>query len=178
VVRMTSRVPKISFLFAAALAGVAFDAASAAEMHRGRCSMNICSWYSIEDKNVAASSPGSTLYKVTLKTWTSKHRGGAYDKKAPRVGGDDVSIYFKCSKTKPAVVESADGKWTAAFLNLYSPAGFQELAVMEYFVVCHEFDVERPATRFDVAARRFGYRKISDTPDTIELDKPEEILAR
>jgi hypothetical protein len=171
-------VPRIIFFLAAALVALVFDAARAAELHRGRCSMDICSWYSVEDKDAVASNAGSSLIKVTLKIWTSKHRGGSYDKKAPRAGGDVISIYFRCSKTKPAVVESADGKWTAAFLNLHEPAGYQELAVMEYFVVCHGFDVDASRSRFDAAARRFGYRKTSDTPDAIELNKPEEILTR
>jgi hypothetical protein len=174
---MRSRGPNI-LVFAAALAALVSGAARAEEVHRGSCRMDVCTWYSVEGKATVASNAGTTLFKVALKTWTSKHRGGAYDKKAPRVAGEDVSLYFACSKTKPAVVESADGKWTAAFLNLHNPPGFQELAVMEYFVVCHGFDVEHPSTRFDVAARKFGYRKTSDTPDTIELSKPEEILSR
>jgi hypothetical protein len=174
---MNPRVPKI-FFPAAALAALVFDAAGAAELHRGRCSMDICSWYSVEGKDVAASNPQATLFKVALKTWTSKHRGGAYDKKARRVGEDVISIYYSCSKTKPALVESADGKWTATFLNLNSPPGFQESAVMQYFVVCHGFDAEKSRSGFDGVARRFGYRKVLDTPDAIELSKPEEILTR
>lgn len=169
--------PRI-LVFAAALAALVSDAASAEELHRGSCRMDLCTWYSVEAKDTVASNAGATLFKVALKMWTSKHRDGAYNKKAPRVAGDVVSLYFACSKTKPAIVESEDGKWTAAFLNLHSPPGFQELAVMEYFVVCHGFDVEHPSTRFDVAARKFGYRKISDTPDAIELSRPEEILLR
>ena len=140
--------------------------------------MDLCTWYSVESKDTVGSNAGATLFKVTLKMWSSKHRGAAYNKKAPRVPGDDVSLYFLCSKTRPAVVEAQDGKWSAAFLNLHDPPGFMEMAVMEYFVVCHGFDVEHPSTRFDVAARKFGYRKTSNTPDTIELSKPEEILAR
>jgi hypothetical protein len=174
---MNPSVPKI-FFTAAAPAALVFDAASAGELHRGRCSMDICSWYSLEGKDVAASNPEATLFKVTLQTWTSKHRGGAYDKKAPRVGGDVVSVYYSCSKTKPALVEAADGKWTATFLNLNSPPGYQESAVMQYFIVCHGFDAEKSRSGFAAVARRLGYRKVLDTPDAVELSKPEQILTR
>lgn len=174
---MRSRVPNI-LVFAAALAALASGAARAGELHRGSCRMDLCTWYSVESKDSVASKAGATLFKVTLKMSTSKHRGAAYDKKAPRVAGDDVSLYFACSKTKPAVVESADGKWTAAFLNLHNPPGFQELAVMEYFVACHGLDPDKTKASFDAVARKFGYRKMSDTPDAVELNKPEEILAR
>jgi hypothetical protein len=167
------------FIFlAAALAAPGIDAACAAELHRGRCHMDECGWYSVEQKDAVASNADSTLFKVTFKTWTSTHRGAAYDKKAPRVGGDPFSNYYMCSKTKPAVVESVDGKWTATFLNLFVPPGYQETAVAQYFVVCHGFDVEASRSRFDVAARRFGYRRISDTPGDIVLSKPEEVLTR
>ena len=165
-------------VIAAALGSVASSAARAEDLHRGSCRMDVCTWYSVEAKDTAASNAGATLFKVALKTWTSKHRGGAYDKKAPRVAGEEISLYFACSKTKPAVVESADGKWTAAFLNLHDPPGFQELAVMEYFVVCHGFDPDKTKASFGAVARKFGYRKVSDTPDALELSKPEEILAR
>jgi hypothetical protein len=171
---MTSRAPKIIAVLAATLPALMCDAAAAAELHRGRCHMDICTWYSVEDKEPAGSNAQASLFKVTLKMWTSKHRGGAYDKKAPLTSGETLTLHYKCSKTKPAAIESADGKWTAAFLNLANPAGFEELAVMEYFVVCHGFDLDK--TRFDAAARKFAYRKVSDTPNSIELDKPEDIL--
>lgn len=165
-----------SIVLAAALAALGLDALSAAELHRAGCHMDVCSWYSIKDKETVASNAASTLVKVTLKTWTSSHRNAAYDKKAPRVAGDTLSTYYVCSKTRPAVLEAADGKWTAAFLDLYNPPGFAESAVTQYFVVCHGFDTEASNTRFDVAARKFGYRRISRTPDNIALDQPEEIL--
>ena len=165
-----------SVVLAAALTALGFNAASAAELHRAGCRMNVCSWYSIEDKDTVASNAASTLVKVTLKTWTSQHRNAAYDKKAPRVAGDTLSTYYVCSKTRPAVLEAADGKWTAAFLDLHNPPGFAQTAVAQYFVVCHGFDTEVPNTSFDVAARKFGYRRMSKTPENITLDRPEEIL--
>jgi hypothetical protein len=165
-----------SIVLAAALSAVAFDASSAAALHRAGCRMDVCSWYSVEEKNAVGSNAGSTLFKVTLKTWTSQHRNAAYDKKAPRVAGDTLSAYYVCSKARPALLEAADGKWTAEFLDLYNPPGFAESAVTQYFVICHDFDTEASNTGFDVAARKFGYRRLSKAPDNITLDKPEEIL--
>jgi uncharacterized membrane protein len=165
-----------SIVLAAALSAVAFDASSAAALHRADCHMNVCNWYSIENQDTVAADAGSTLVKVTLRTWTSKHRNADYDRKAPRVAGETLSTYYVCSKTRPAVLEAADGKWTAAFLDLYNPPGFAQSAVMQYFVVCHGFDTEVSNTAFDVAARKFGYRRRSKAPETITLDKPEEIL--
>jgi hypothetical protein len=165
-----------SIFLAVALAAMGVDVLSAAELHRAGCHMDVCSWYSIEDKDTVASNAGSTLVRVTLKTWTSKHRNAAYDRKAPRVAGDTLSTYYLCSKAKPAVLDIAEGKWTAAFLDLYNPPGFAESAVTQYFVICHGFDTEASNTSFDVAARKFGYRRISKTPENITLDKPEEIL--
>jgi len=172
---MTGKARTIILAAGAALTASTF-AATAAELHRGRCHMDMCTWYSVEEKEPAGSNAQATLFKVTLKIWTSRHRGGNYDKKASRTGGEASTFYFNCSKAKPAIIESQDGKWMAAFLNLAEPAGFQELAVMEYFVVCHAFDVDKPSTRFGVAARKFGYRKIADAPDSIALSKPEDIL--
>jgi hypothetical protein len=170
--RMTSIARTILIAVALMLAAPSF----AADLHRGHCHMDICTWYSVEQKEPAGSNAHATLFKVTLKTWTSTHKGGNYQKKAPLTGEETNTFYYNCSKAKPAIIESQGGKWTASFLDLANPAGFAELAVMEYFVVCHGFDVDKPNTRFDVAAHKFGYRKVSDTPDSIELNKPEDIL--
>jgi len=161
---------------ATALGAAAFHGASAAELHRGRCHMDVCSWYSIVSKEVVASDAAATLFKVTTKTWTSTHPRGAYDKKAPRVAGEDVSGYYKCSTTKPAYVESQDGKWTATFLDLRNPPGFEEAVAMEYFVVCHGFDADKPKSDFDVIGGKFGYRKLQEALAPVELNKPEDVL--
>ena len=180
-VRPALRVKPSAFrlpVLAAALGALALSAASAAEMHRARCHQDMCEWFSIESKELVASDARATVFKVTTKNWTSEHPNAAYNKKAPRVGGDAFTGYFKCSKSKPAYVESQDGKWTATFLDVRNPPGFAESVVMQYFVVCHGFDTDKSKSDFDVVGRKFGYRKISQAPAAIALSKPEEILTR
>jgi hypothetical protein len=168
---------KTVFFLSATLA-MGLDGASAGKLHRDSCHMDTCSWSSVEAKDAVGSNAQSSLFKITLKIWTSQHPHAAYDKKAPLSGGETLSVYYNCSKARPAYIEAADGKWTATTLNLYNPPGYQDSAVTQYFVVCHGFDIDASKSSSAAAARKFGYRRMSDTPEAIALSKPEDILTR
>jgi len=153
------------------------DPAPAAELMQGRCRMDHCTWFSIESRDLVGSNARGALFKVALKGWTSHHPGGDYGKRRPRTGGEISTSYFFCSKAQPSAVWETDaGRWTTAVLNVASPAGAEENAVIEYFAVCHGVQSGRDIdASFDALAERFGYAPVEHA-DPREIARPEDIL--
>jgi hypothetical protein len=153
------------------------DAATAAELLRGRCHMDVCSWFSIEQRDLVASSPAGALFKMSVRTWTSTHPNGTYDKRTRRVGGEAGDEYVFCSKSRPAVVDPGDkpGTWIAAVLvPIGQPAGAAEAATARYFAACHGVALNSEAD-LDRYAQAFGY-KADGEGEQLDLKRPEDIL--
>ena len=163
----------------AALIALAPANVAAAELFQGRCHMNECSWFSVEERDIVGSTADGALFKTVMKTWVSEHPDGDYEKKRPRRGVGTSVSYFFCSKSRPAVVwESQPGIWEADFLTPGSPlgpSGAAEAATVEYFVVCHGLS---PEGGFAEMGKRFGYPPAESAPEPRKLARPEDLLAR
>jgi hypothetical protein len=66
----------IAGIGAAMLVAKPHHAAQAAELFIGRCHMEICSWFSIEEKELIGTSSDGALFKVVTKSWESDHPCG------------------------------------------------------------------------------------------------------
>jgi len=148
-----------------------------AELMQGRCHMDRCSWFSIENRDIIGSNSNGALFKAEAKGWISHHPGGDYGKPRPRTGGEISTGYYFCSKTKPSVIwESDAGRWTVAVLNVASPSGAEENAVIRYFAVCHGMQSGQDTTAsFRELAEKFSYSPFKPA-DLREVSRPDDIL--
>jgi hypothetical protein len=160
------------------VAGLASSgAALSGELMQGRCRMDYCNWFSIESRDLVGSNTKGALFKVISKGWTSHHPNGSYDKRRPRTGGEASTDYYFCSKTKPSAIWQSDTEgWKVAALNLGSPSGAEENAVIEYFAVCHGVQSGHGTSEsFDALSKRFGYASVENA-DLQDVARPEDIL--
>jgi hypothetical protein len=152
----------------------------AGELHRGRCHMEQCSWFSIEEKDLVGTSVHGALFKVRSRDWQSSHPNGSYDRQSRRSGGDESTNYVLCSKRKPAVIFPNSNEATSELIrlapgNLDAIAGATEYVNMYYFAVCHglipknEQDIER-------LGKRFGYSISADVAEIQETGRPDDLL--
>ncbi|GJD93147.1 hypothetical protein [Methylobacterium iners] len=178
--RVCRLAPAVSLLCAVAgLQTVAAAPTKAAELLRGRCYMDICSWFSIEERSIVGSNSQGALFKVSMRGWESRHPDGTYDRPAPRKGGQISTSYHFCSRPKPAVIVPTDrGGWQVDYLALntpYGPPGALENVTATYYAVCHGVAASNPAA-FVELGRRFGYLAMEEAPEGSPIARPEDIL--
>ncbi|MBQ0821673.1 hypothetical protein HPT29_020350 [Microvirga terrae] len=151
--------------------------ALSAELMQGRCRMDYCAWFSIESRDIVGSNSNGGLFKVISREWTSHHPNGSYDRRRPRTGGEASTGYYFCSKTKPSAIWQGDtGRWKVALLNLASPSGAEENAVIEYFAVCHGVQTGHDTQdSFGALTERFGYAP-AESADLRDAERPEDVL--
>lgn len=162
-----------------ALAGV-ITSVQAGELFMGRCHMNQCSWFSIEERDIIGTSVHGALFRVRSRDWQSAHPNGAYEKRTPRTGGEESTNYVFCSKRKPAVMfpNGRDVKSQIIRLapgNLDAIFGATEYANMYYFAVCHGIT---PKDENDIPrlGKRFGYSLGADVVESEETGTPDDLL--
>jgi hypothetical protein len=151
---------------------------------RARCHMDVCSWFSIEAAEPSGNSPKGQLYKLTTKWWESEHKGGDYNRRAPRRGGEVATNFVFCSKQKPAVIDHDEDRtaWLATPLqpgNSQAVFGASETAYAMYWAACHDAIVEDVYSEGDRLGRKLGYRFSGDVGDSEEqqvLASPEDVL--
>lgn len=149
------------------------------QLFEGRCHMDYCSWFSVEEKDLIGTSPKGALFRTVTKAWSSYHPNGSYNRKTRRTGGQEIVGYVFCSKTEPALIyRKGTGAWSAIMLTPYNPYGAIMTSLNVYFVLCH--GIYRVGADYDTDARRFGYpiTNSDDTPDDAELARPEDFLKR
>jgi hypothetical protein len=161
----------------ACIGGLTSSGALSAELMQGRCRMDYCAWFSIESRDIVGSNANGALFKVISKEWTSHHPNGSYDKRRPKTGGEASTGYYFCSKTKPLAIWQDDaGPWKVAVLNLASPSGAEENAVIEYFAVCHGVQSGHGTSNaFGALTKRFGYLPV-EAAELRDLALPEDVL--
>ncbi|WP_156387748.1 hypothetical protein [Methylobacterium sp. Leaf399] len=153
---------------------------NAAELISGRCHMGFCSWFSVEEKDLAGTAKAGALFKVVLKGWQSHHPDGNYARKTPRQGGQARTSYVFCSKSKPALINRDEqGRWAAEYLPInaaFGPPGVLETATTIYFAVCHAIGAGSQTDTTDLA-RRFGYpEQEEEGPAETPIAQLEDIL--
>ena len=171
-----------SYLFGVLLSVVALSPApaQAAELMEGRCHMDYCNWFTVEERDIVTSISDGALVRTVMKGWESHHPDGNYTRKTRRTGGNEVVTYFFCSKRTPASVWRSDkpGKWEVNFLtDLASPPGAAESVTNQYFAVCHGV---KPIGAWEILTRKFAYDIIPDKDDVVaealHVDRPEEVM--
>jgi len=142
---------------------------------RARCNMDVCGWFSIESSALVGASPKGELYVLATRWWESEHKGGNYDRPAPRTGGD-VSISFVfCSKQKPAWIDYGGEKrvWVATPLqpgNSKAVFGAAESAYAMYWAACHNTAVTDVYAGGDALGKKLGYAFTGDV-DSAGIEK-------
>jgi hypothetical protein len=112
------------FLFASSRANAQEFAAAIGQVAIGRCHMDDCSFFVIEDSKPVGSTKEGTLFAIAAKSWESECRGrGGKDERerdtaAIKAGrhGPFVTFVF-CSKTNPIEFFYRDSKWLADTLR-------------------------------------------------------------
>jgi hypothetical protein len=156
---------------------------SAAELLQGRCHMDVCNWFSIEDRDIVKATPSGALTRVTIKWWTSHHPGGRYNRRTRRTGGEPQEGYVFCSKSKPATMwfDKDRRNWVVHHLAPgYTSAlyGMHVSSYIEYFAVCHGVSVSETGLYDESVrlARKFGYEAKPPNEGQVEVKHPEDIL--
>lgn len=141
---------------------LALGAASrSAELHQGRCHMDSCYWFSIEETDLVASNAAGALFRTASRSWQSHHPNGSYERRTPRKGGQVSTEYVFCSKSRPALIVSYDGKWLVDALTPDREDGIfgaNYSSYKSYFVVCHQTRIVDPYRENAKLARRYGYK--------------------
>ena len=151
--------------------------ALAAELVRNPCHDDLCTWFSVEDRQTVGTALDGALVKSTIRRWRSVHPGGRYDKAAPRGGGESTVSHFFCSVARPtAMYWDQNTGWKAvSYLPINGPSESLEPAVNEYLSVCHGVHV-RTALDFRSVAWRYGYKFYQADQREVVLASPDEIL--
>ena len=124
--------------------------AVAAELHNGRCHMDYCSWFSIEEKDLVSSNPSGALFKVTTRGWSSHHPNGSYNRRTRRTGGESTASFVFCSKDRPALIFQDESKWVAHTLApgvQNAVYGYNESAYKQYLCGLPRRGTERSLCR-------------------------------
>ncbi|WP_262271630.1 hypothetical protein [Microvirga yunnanensis] len=72
--------------------------------------------------------------------------------------------------------DNGKGHWKVALLNLASPSGAEQNAVIEYFAVCHGVQSGHdPKGSFESLTERFGYAP-AESAGLRDVERPEDLL--
>jgi hypothetical protein len=149
----------------------------------GRCRMNSCWWFSIENAQMMGASKAGELFAISTKRWSASCPQSKCGRRS--FDGTATSFIF-CSRTHPAWIGKQDddpNKWTFQLLGPGSPdaaAGVWEGVHVMYWAACHALDVGDP---FDAKlGQRYGYPtalpKFHEDSDAFgkEFSNPFDIL--
>jgi hypothetical protein len=171
------------------LSTVAFGAEYSAlegKLIAGRCHMESCWWFSIENAQKMGESKAGELFAISTKRWSAGHCRGNGEKCGRRNFDGTATDFLFCSRTHPAWIGQQDddpNKWTFQLLGPGSPdaaAGVWEGVHVMYWAACHALDVGDP---FDAKlGQRYGYPtalpKVHEDSDAFgkEFSNPFDIL--
>jgi hypothetical protein len=137
----------------------------------GRCHMDVCSLFAIEDAKPVGSTKEGALFVVAAKQWENAYKARGdnddheYDRPPVETGKPETAVSFVfCSKTKPVEFFFTDGKWSSSALRPGDEAavsGAMEYAYVFYWAVCHNTIVKDPVSAN--MAMKLGYH-FNDIP--------------
>jgi hypothetical protein len=142
---------------------VAFSAeysASKGKLIVGRCHMDGCWWFSVENAEKMGESKAGELFAITMKTWSASCPLGKCGRKS--FDGAGTSFVF-CSRKYPTWIDGYEeyndpNKWTFTPLGPGSRdafSGVHEGIHRMYWAACHGLDADAP---FDAKlGQRYGY---------------------
>lgn len=167
-------------------AGSEFEAAIGRTGY-GRCHMDGCTFFIIDETVPVGSTKRGTLFAVSVRWWSAEYRptddGHEYDRPpksvSPRRTG--ISMVF-CSKTAPVTFDFYEGQWASTELrpgDESAVSGATETSYQFYFAACHHYITKDPFSK--AMARRLGYKFAAepgkeDTPSDAGPKEPMDVL--
>jgi hypothetical protein len=156
-----------SFMFLGSAHAAEFAAALGKQGY-GRCHMDVCSFFIIDESAPLGTSKLGTLYAVSQRQWdaTYKMRGDndthEYDRPPVSISEKKASLSLVfCSKTKPYVFSFFGEKWRSYPLrpgDESSIFGVNEATYQFYFAECHNHIMRDPYATASIAlAKKIGY---------------------
>jgi hypothetical protein len=147
-------------------------------IREGRCRMNGCSWFQVQEFAMVQENEQGALLRVTQREGASDHPDGKYPER-PRESAiqwsESYTSYFFCSAGFPAIIaEGESGGWEGLRLDLTTEAGVTAFVHNQYRAICHPdgaLDVDTSA-----AAARLGYTH--NDGEEFRLSRPEDVFAR
>ncbi len=132
----------------------------------GRCHMDVCNFFVIEDSKPVGSTKVGTLFALAAKSWENEYKARGenddheYDRPPVKTGKPETGVSFVfCSKTKPIEFFFSGGKWNSDALRPGDDAamsGAEEYAYVFYWAACHNFISKDPVSA--QLAEKLGYR--------------------
>ncbi|BCG79909.1 lysozyme inhibitor LprI family protein [Mesorhizobium sp. 113-3-3] len=150
---------------------------------QGRCHMDYCGWFSIEERSIAARAPDGVLYRVESRYWESKHPEGTYDTPAPLKDNGRGDWYVFCSLTRPAMMfhdSSTENNWVVSTLSPNDQGGifgYNESSYTEYFAACHDIEITDVYGQISPKVKGLGYRVDAEAVKQERLSNPKDYLS-
>jgi len=141
----------MSFSLVAARAAAQEFAPAIGHTGIGRCHMDVCHFFVIEDAKPVGSTKEGTLFATASRQWANEYRmQDGYDRPPIKIGKPETDVSFVfCSKTKPVAFFFEDGamkttadRWTSFPLRPgddNAVNGVNESVYMFYWAACHNF---------------------------------------
>jgi hypothetical protein len=131
---------------------------------RGRCHMDSCDFFVLDQVLPVKSTARGTLYAIAFQSWSASYKNTDDDKEYDRAPisvekpAAKLNMIF-CSKTKPVIFDYFDGAWHAGALRPGDESavfGFNESAYIFYYAACHGYVTDDPVSK--TKALSLGYR--------------------
>lgn len=126
----------------------------------GRCHMDGCSWFQIDDRSLEGHSSNGILYRIEGQEWSSVHPNGSYETPALLADEGNSEWYAFCSLTNPSVVFKDGPEWRGITVSPSSPGvifGYNESTYVRYYAACHNLEFDGSEEKNIRMGLKFGY---------------------
>jgi hypothetical protein len=142
----------------------------------GRCHMDVCWWFSIENSEHIGDSKKGELFKFSVKDWESNHPNCTYSIIRDRKLTGTTDVYAFCSRTNPAIVSHSDtNAWSASLVfpdRNDTIFGVNEGVYRIYWAMCHGISLDDIYETGARLATQLGYHTNSPGDDAANMDRP------
>jgi uncharacterized protein len=126
----------------------------------GRCHMDGCSWFQIDNRSIEGRSANGILYRIQGHEWSSVHPNGSYEIPAPLTDEGNSEWYAFCSLTNPSVVFKDGQGWRGITISPSSPGviyGYNESTYVRYYAACHDLEFDGSEEKNIRMGLTYGY---------------------
>ena len=142
------------------------------------CQMGECFWEQIDSATSVGANAIGELFKVEGKSWE-----GSMERKSPSgLTPTHLQTYAFCSRVRPSMIFSSQGKWMKSEIAPGSPDTIfhsNSSSVIEYWLICHGIEAHDLEAVGRSIGRKLGYQnnKSADDLKQSDLSSPEDILS-